>query len=245
MFEDTISVIITSSVIPSHPSTRIIDETIQSIRVHLPDVKIYAMLDGLRPENHNRDGDYREYTRRMMRRMFTREDDDQLLVIPCIDFMHQANIAMRCLDRLVKTPQVLFVEHDTPLMDQRRIEWDYLVASIEDGSTNHIRLHYDESIHPEHQHMMCGRLSPYLIKTLQWHQRPHLANAAWYLQTLMDNFTPESRSWIEDKMHSPVSISPWEQYRLTVYDPDGTGTYMKRSRDLDGRAGDTKFDPVF
>jgi hypothetical protein len=245
MFEDDISVIISSSVIPSHPSTRIIEETIGSIRAHLPDVQIFVMLDGLREEQKDREADYKEYTRRLMWRMFNDKDDDKMLVIPCIDFMHQAHMTIRCLDRLVKTPLILFCEHDTPLMDDRFIDWNYLSGSISSGLTNHVRLHYDESIHPDHQHMMQGNLTPFLIKTVQYHNRPFLADAAWFLQLLMDNFRPESRSWIEDKVYSPISYSPWELYKLTVYDPHGTGKEMKRSRDLDGRAGDKKFDPVF
>ena len=245
MFEDIISVIISSSVIPSHPSTRVIDETLTSIRAHLPDVPIYVMVDGLREEQKEREADYKEYTRRMMWRMFNDQDDDRILVIPCVDFMHQALMTMRVIDRLVKTPQILFVEHDTPLMDNRFIDWQYLSTVIANGITNHVRLHYDETIHPDHQHMMQGKLTPHLIKTVQWHQRPHLANAPWYLKVLEANFTPKSRTWIEDKVYSPVSCAPWDDYRLTVYDPDGTGELMKRSRDLNGRAGDKKYDPLF
>ena len=42
-----------------------------------------------------------------------------------------------------------------------------------------------------------------------------------------------------------VSTAPWTDYKLTIYDPEGTGKNMKRSRDLNGREGDQKFAVVF
>jgi hypothetical protein len=111
--------------------------------------------------------------------------------------------------------------------------------------TNHIRLHYDMEIHPDHQHMMRGHLTPNLIRCVQWHQRPHLARTRWYSDLLARIFTAESVTFIEDKVYSPVSYSDWDEFKVTVYDPEGTGKNMKRSRDLDGRAGDPKFEMWF
>ena len=64
----------------------------------------------------------------------------------------------------------------------------------------------------------------------------------WYEGIINKYFTLQSRVWIEDKIYSPVSYSEWEDFKLTIYDPCGTGQNMKRSRDIDGRGDDIKYD---
>jgi len=237
-----VTCLISSSPLRSHPSTAIIDETLRSIRYHLPDSQILIMLDGIRPEQEHYAERYLGYIKNLVGRVVTFKMENVKLV-PFMEFTHQANMAMKTLE-MVNTPLILFVEHDTPLMD-RPIDWKMLKEAILYGATNHIRLHYDEQIHEDHKHMMCGKLTDNLIRTVQWHQRPHLANTEWYRKVLGENFGPESRTWVEDKIYSPVSVAPWEDYRLTIYDPEGTGRNMKRSGDTNGRAGDVKYPPVF
>lgn len=240
--ENEITVLVSSSVIPSHPSLAIIQETLDSIRFHLPDAKIVIMLDAVREEQKDRERAYHQYIMQLATKLLASKDR-RITLYPFNDFTHQALMTMKTLTTIF-TPMILFIEHDTPLVD-KPIDWPLLKRMIREGYTNHIRLHYDERIHPDHQHLMCGYLTENLIKTVQWHQRPHLAHATWYEQILTDNFNEKSRTWIEDKVYSPVSCAPWETYKLTVYDPEGTGQNMKRSRDLNGRAGDKKYDPQF
>lgn len=240
--EKEITVLISSSPIPSHPSVAIIQETLDSVRYHLPDAKIIIMLDGVREEQKDCEKAYHLYIMQLATKLLASKDR-QIRIYPFNTFTHQALMTMNTL-KTVYTPLILFMEHDTPLVD-RPIDWALLKRMIREGYSNHIRLHYDEQIHPDHQHLMCGKLTDYLIKTVQWHQRPHLAHATWYEQILANNFTESSRTWIEDKMYSPVTCAPWEAYKLTVYDPNGNGLEMKRSRDLNGRASDKKYDPVF
>jgi hypothetical protein len=240
--ETEITVLVSSSPIPSHPSLAIIQETLDSIRYHLPDAKIIIMLDGVREEQKDREKAYHQHIMQLATKLLASKDR-QVRLYPFNDFTHQAWMTMKTLETIY-SPLILFVEHDTPLVD-KPIDWPLLKRMIREGYTNHIRLHYDEQIHPEHQHLMRGKLTENLIKTVQWHQRPHLAHATWYEQILANNFTEKSRTWIEDKVYSPVTCAPWEEYKLTVYDPEGTGQNMKRSRDLNGRAGDKKYDPQF
>ena len=242
MIDSQITVLVSSSPILSHPSTGIIAETLDSIRYHLPESRILLMCDGIRPEQAHLMESYTKYKSRLLDMMLLGLDE-HLELLPFPSFLHQAVMTIKTLE-MVATPMILFVEHDTPLVD-RPIEWDYLASTLQTGMTNHIRLHYDETIHPEHQHLMRGKLIPELIKTVQWHQRPHLANANWYAKVLMANFSPLSRTFIEDKIYSPVSNAAWEDYRLTIYDPEGTGLNMKRSRDLNGRGGEQKYSMQF
>lgn len=236
-----ISVLISTSPIVSHPSPAIIVETINSIRYHLPDSMIYIMADGVREEQKHRAEDYLQYLGHLIGQCAF--EWKRTALVPFMEFTHQAGMTMKTLE-VVQTDLILFVEADTPLVD-RQIDWDMLKDAVLSGSTNHIRLHYDTEIHPEHQHMICGKLTPNLIKCVQWHQRPHLANADWYRQVLFNNFTAKSRTFIEDVVYSPVSCAPWEDYKLTIYDPEGTGKNMKCSRDLNGRAGEPKYPMVF
>lgn len=228
------SVLISSSPILSHPSTAILEETIVSVRYHWPEAPIWIMLDGVRAEQEHRRDDYEEYIQRLC---FL--DLKNVSIYKTDEFLHQAVLTMKTLEN-IKSNFMLFVEHDTPLVDAP-IDWEMLETELEKGNTNHIRLHYDQSIHPDHQHMMRGNLTPNLIKCIQWHQRPHIARTEWYRKVLRDYFSLESRTFIEDKIYSPVSCEPWEKWRLTIYDPEGTGKNMQRSRDLNGRAYEPKY----
>ena len=239
---DKITVLVSSSPIPSHPSMQIIQETLDSIRWHLPTARIIIMQDGIRPEQEDRKVAYSEYLKNLVAKIATGHDCN-ITIWPFIEFTHQALMTIKTLTQ-VRTPLIFFAEQDTPLVE-RPVEWDLLAEVVESGIVNHVRLHYDETIHGDHQHMMRGHLTPFLIKCVQYHNRPFLANAEWFQELLEKNFTSQSRTWIEDKVYSPISYEPWEQNRLAIYDPERTGQNMKRSRDLDGRAGDRKYDPIF
>jgi hypothetical protein len=62
-----------------------------------------------------------------------------------------------------------------------------------------------------------------------------------------DYFSPKAKCFIEDKMHSVVQSAyindgflGWSQHRLHIYHPKGNN--IKRSYNLDGRAGGPKYD---
>jgi hypothetical protein len=61
MHKRDITIVIATSVLPSHPSTSIIDETIASVRSHFPENEIILQMDGLRKERMSRKLDYDEY----------------------------------------------------------------------------------------------------------------------------------------------------------------------------------------
>jgi hypothetical protein len=232
-----IAVLISSSPIESHPSTAIIDETLASVRWHLPDSPIIVMLDGVREEQESLHKAYEEYKSKLSKY------EVGVKIMDFQTFTHQAGMTIVTLE-LLRHPQILLLEHDTPLLE-RPIDWEMLMDSIATLKTNHIRLHYDEQIHSEHQHLMRGKLTPNLIKTVQWHQRPHLADRAWYRRLLHGIFTPDSRCFIEDRVYTFVENAPWEEHKLTIYDPEGTGKTMKRSSHTNGRGSETKYPMVF
>ena len=82
--------------------------------------------------------------------------------------------------------------------------------------------------------------------TVQWSQRPHFASTAYYRDVLEQHFTGDSRTMIEDTMHSVVQVAwdrdrqaGWNRHRLGVYCPKGQD--IKRSEHLDARGSTPKF----
>jgi hypothetical protein len=234
--------LVLSSPIPSHPDTRIIDETIARVRYHLPDSRIIILQDGIRPEQLDHEATYNIYFRKLAIQAVNGQYGDVKLW-PFAEYTHQAGMMMRAIED-VSTPLILFQEHDVPIME-RPIDWEMLCDVVNRGVTNCVRLHYDEQIHADHQHLMHGKLTDNLIKTTQFHARPHLALTHWYEQLLGNNFTTKSRCFVEDVAYSPISWSDWSAYRCCVYDPNGDGKLMKRSYDLNGRGGEPKYDQIF
>ena len=54
MNKNDVTIIIATSVIPSHPNTKIIDETISAVRAHFLTNEIILQIDGLRKERLSR-----------------------------------------------------------------------------------------------------------------------------------------------------------------------------------------------
>src|SRR5438128_265611 len=126
-----ITVLVSTSPIPSHPSTAVIDETIASVRKQLPDSEIILMCDGVRPEQEDRRGDYEEY----LRRVLWKADHEWGNVLPLVsdEHLHQAGCTKRALEH-INTRLMLFVEGDTPLTDGY-IPWGALVNVSRNGET--------------------------------------------------------------------------------------------------------------
>jgi len=239
--KDKITVIISSSPIPSHPSPAMILETIASVRAHLPESEIIIMQDGIRQEQKDWAASYEEYKRRLL--IEIRNNYKNVLPIFFDEFLHQAEMTRRTLDH-VKTPMLLFMEHDTPLIDDSKIEWDGIVRAIESGFAESVRFHHMDCafIHQEHMSLaidktrqeVCGIN---LMRTRQYSQRPHVATVDFY-RRLLSEFSADCRTFIEDRAYT-LFYDNKIPFKLAVYTPEG---HIKRSRDLNGRAGGPKFD---
>lgn len=246
--DDVITVLVPTSPIPSHPSTSIIDQTIASIREQLPTAEVLVMVDGLRPEQADRAGAYDEYTRRLLR--LCRR---WLNVTPIVhdQHLHQGLMTRHALEH-VRTPLVLFVEHDTPIFPP--IPFDQLADAVLSGDANVIRLHHEAHVLNPHRHLMLDSqpvdvAGVPLLRTAQWSQRPHLASTAFYRNMTAGYFGAESRTMIEDVMHGVLDHAyrtggqdGWARWKVWMYAPAGD---MKRSGHLDGRDGDSKFEDQF
>lgn len=238
-----ITVVVPVSPIKSHPSTEILDETLDSVRHHLPSAEILLTFDGVRMEDGHRHDDYEEFIRRSL----WRADHHYGGIAPFIfeEHRHQSGMMQAVIDE-IRTPLVLYVEQDTPLVTDEHIEWDAVTDFVGSGDSNLVRFAHEAQVHPEHQHMMHGQVGIF-IRTSQWSQRPHVASVAYYRRILDSHFTEKTCCFIEDRMYGVVDNAylrdkrhGWNQHRLHLYAPNGTN--IKRSYHTDGRAGEAKHD---
>lgn len=251
---DNITVIIPTSVIPSHPDTSMLEHTIDDIRTQLPNCEIIITFDGIRFEQEDRRADYNEYIKRAL--WHCNHTWSNVLPLLFDEHMHQASMAREAL-KYVRTPLILYVEHDAPITPDREIEWDSLVTLVLNGTANVIRFCHEELILPDYRHMMLDDESQKLYngvpmrRTMQWSQRPHLASTAFYREMIDKHFHPDSKTMIEDVMHGIVHSHyeregemAWNLWRIWIYTPDTDNLGIKRSYHLDGRGSDKKYDMI-
>lgn len=249
---DFITVIMPSSPILDHPSTEMIEQTIKDIRIHLPNSEILITVDGVRAEQQTYKDNYEEYKRRLL----WKANHEWSNVLPIIfeKHSHQATMAREVL-KLVKTPTILYVEHDTPLVPDRPYDWKGLTRNILDGTANIIRFSHESKIIEEHKHLVLSdpevKHGVRMIKTSQWSQRPHLASTAFYKHMLNTYFHPESLTMIEDVIHQIVEIDmrqagkqAWFNWRIWMYAPEDPDGSILRSYNLDGRKSDPKYEMI-
>lgn len=236
-----VTIVMPTSAIKSHPSTRVIDETIASVRHHLPDAEIIITFDGLHPDFKQYKESYDKYKTEMLWRCL--HEYKNVLPIVFDTHVHQSGM-MKAALKEIHTPLVFYVEHDAPLAPDREIEWDACRDLIYTGKANTIRFHFEEFIPKEHEYMMLGEEDGF-IKTFQWSQRP-LLSTKLYFEQMMDFFPENAKSFIEDEWHGVVindyrkdGMLGWFKHRLWIYaKADNLG--FKRSYTTDGRDGDPK-----
>lgn len=244
--DDLITVVVATS--PTETGTnRHTVETIASVRRHLPRARVIIAADGVRPEQEH----LRE---RYLRELFVwLWPGDRGVSLSALDeWGHQA-LSVKAAVRHVTTPTILFMEHDTPLTDGE-IPWAAAAKVVLQGDLDVLRFHHEAQIHPEHRWLMVD-LEPVdvggvpVMHTMQWSQRPHLANTGFYKWMLGKYFGRESRTMIEDAMHGVVQVAWMEHpaearswWKLGIYAPAGT---MVRHTHSDARGDAPKWDMIY
>lgn len=254
-----ITVLIPTSPIESHPDTAIIEETIASVRHHLPDAEILIMIDGVRPEQEHRRDDYNEYVRRLLWKC--NFDWHNVTPLWFEEFSHQVKMTRRALQFVRRgdhngNAQILFVEHDAPLVTDYEIEWVDLWAFLVSGKANTIRFHHESHVLDVHQHLMLDgepvEISPNVFakRTAQWSQRPHLARADFYDRILAEHFSVDALAMIEDGLYGVLATGfqeggkpSWNEFKSWLYHP--LGDNIKRSYTTDGRGSEEKYGQIF
>lgn len=239
--DDEITVIVVTSPSPVHPNMTLLNQTVNSLRLHLPRAEVLIGFDGVREEQADRAGDYEKYVDDAVRAANPINN-----VCPFVfeQHAHQSGMMRRLLQE-VRTPYVLFMEHDTPLTGV--IDWKRILQTMSEHNLNSMRFMHEAAPLKEHKHLYLKPQDGW-IPTIQWSQRPHVARTDWYREIINTYFGVQSRTMIEDVMHGVVqhgtyagrkqAEEAWERWRMAVYAPAGD---MKRSLHLDGRAGDPKY----
>lgn len=247
---DNITIIIVTSPIKSHPSLKIIGDTINDLRKVLPDCEIIIGIDGVRPEQEHYRERYEEYKKRLL--WGCNHGWRNVLPVVFDTHMHQSGMMRKLLD-YVKTPMLMFVEHDTSLCPDFEYDWYSFIRAIDSGEAYTIRFHFEAVIPEPHKPLMIDEtvdvMGVPLLKTVQWSQRPHLSSTTFYRDMMQRYFTDDSRTMIEDVIHGKVmedwindGIHGWYKWRLWIYSPDGN---IKRSYTSDGRGDDPKYEMRF
>jgi hypothetical protein len=228
---------------PSIPSTKFVEQTVESVRFWFPTAQIILMVDGVREEQaHYRDR-YVDYVHELMWLCEHRWGNCLPLLFDV--HTHQAGMAREAL-RHVHTPTILYVEHDTPLVVDCEIPWGLMQDAVTSGELNVVRLAHESHILHDHGSLMVDHETKYLNglpyrRTMQWSQRPHLASTDYY-RRLLEHERLQGTTFIEDIACSIVQTEPWGANRLAIFHPDGGN--IKRTWHTDGREGDSKWGPT-
>jgi hypothetical protein len=250
--DSQITVLVPTSPIKSHPSTEIISKCIKSVRKHLPTAQIIVMADGVRPEQKDYEERYGQYLRDFIA---IAPKWEPILLSSLAEFHHQAAMTRKVLAD-VKTPLILYAEHDTFFLDDAPIDFAGICRVIRSGALHMVgfHCHWEPWILNGHAHMMLDTKRHYIdgvpfVRTWQWSQRPHVASTHFYRMLLKAYFTQDCRTFIEDRMHDVMASSKkslgkdgWNLWKLAYYAPLDS---IRRTWTDDGRAGDPKFGMVF
>lgn len=244
---EDVSVVVTASPIPSHPSTEVIDACLASVREYLPDVPVFILCDGIREGMEHRTEDYALWLNAVKADVNVGRWGPAE-VVEWGEHQHQARMVRHALHNLVQTPLVLSVEHDTPLCGE--IPFDAFVNVLHSGELTMIRLLHEAHILEPHQWLTVDR-EPIVIggvpviRTAQFSARPSLIDADYFRWLLgPEFFNKASRTHHEDVIHGVLvsawkdrGLDGWQDHRVAVYAPEGD---MKRSLHTDGRGDDPK-----
>lgn len=238
-----ITILISTSPRPSHPSPRILDATIISARAQLPNAPIVIMADGCLCETD-------DWTRYMGFLDALRTVDPaptprfpgshlsdrytNTVVQTRSQIVQQSGMLKDALD-IVKTPLILYLEDDWEFLSYPVIVWDKLTQLIQSGQLSYIRLYAQNRVHPLHESMMVDRViwdGVPIIRTRQWSQNPHLSSKQFY-QSVVLPICQGKCDYIENLLHGTCQAGSWEDWKMAIYNPL-EGATTQTIRHLDG-----------
>lgn len=244
--QDLITVLIVTSPSPLHPSTSVIEETLDSVRTRLPGAEIIIGLDGIRSEDRHHESEYHEYKRKLCALTNPMQN---VCPITFAEHRHQSGMA-RFLLEMTHTPYVLWMEGDTPLTGH--IPFDDCVDLMRDHDLSILRFTHEAGILDEHQYLFLDKQpgSKPFVRTVQYSARPHLIKTDKFRDLVHTFFGSGARTFLEDTLYGALQYTgtnatghkavkeAWDKHRMAVYAPKGS---WKRSEHLDGRGGDPKY----
>jgi hypothetical protein len=231
IYDQLTTVICTTSPSPCHPDTRMINETLRSVRHWFPNSIVRILCDGVRPELAHRETAYRDYTAQLQARQ-----DSRTVLDVFGSHLHQTAMVKNVLP-CVDTPLILWIEHDLPMRTDVDIEWQMMADAIMAGCADVCRLMLTESVHPDHLHLYQGQIPgwPRIWKQRQWSGWTHLASTDMYRRLLRDYDYRRGLLMVENYAQRIIETHPWEDFKLTSYIPDPAAA--RRIYHLHGRGG--------
>lgn len=258
--QDQITVLIVTSPVPSNPSLDMIQKLIESVRVDLPGAEILIGCDSphesLPPERVD------TYNHFLHRLCCWANAQFNITVFTTDRHSHESGL-LHMLMPEVRTPLVLFMEHDCPLIQPV----DFAACLTEMGSHDlrHLRFGHEAHVLDEHAYLYPFGTEPEgakgfinrHIKTVQYSSRPALYTSELMRELLDTYFAPEATCMIESVLYGPFQTSisrahaesaenrafadrlrrqeAWGRYRSALWAP---GTNLAFSGHLDGRGDD-------
>lgn len=244
----SVTVLMPSSPIPAHPSTEMINETIKSVQERI-DAEIIVTLDGVRSEQEERKPVYGEYRRKFL--WECNWEFENVLPVVFTEHSHQSGMAKAVIDK-VRTPYLMYVEHDTPLNGD--IDFKEVLGAIK-GEINLIRFHHETKVGDYHKHLMLDDHATKingapLIRTVQWSSRPNIAKTEFYRWLLVEFVGKEAKTMIEFIMLGLINhayeqdgYAGWARFGMALYAPNEE--FMQHSINLNGRQEDPMYPTTF
>jgi len=211
---EAITVVIPTSPLVCHPSAEIIDETVSQVRWHLPDAKILILADGVHPEEDYLRERYEGYLDALDKKDWT-----NVTVRVFNAWRHQSGMLRLVLleEDTVKTPLVLWSEHDIPL-NKLAIDWQGIVDTLLDGQIGGIR--FELTGDPPKCDMVKGTAYPHgipLVLSTQFVNWPQVFRLD-YFKAYMTKFG-EGKSYLECSERDSIIIQLWEKWKYGIYSP--------------------------
>ena len=230
-YDQLTTVIMPTSPSPSHPDTRIIDETLRSVRHHFPESAIFILADGVRPELAHRRQDYSRYLDTLEERKPAHTH-----IYRFLNHHHQTAMVKKILPE-IPTSLLLWIEHDLPIRTDVPTDWQMMSTAIMSSRVDLCRLMLHEGVHPEHEHLYRPPMSdyPHLRPQRQFSGWTHLASTSMYRRLLKDYDPSRGRLMVERYVGGIIESGGWEQWKLTSYIPDPMAA--RRIYHLHGRGG--------
>lgn len=236
-----ITVFITTSPSPLHPSTEIIDNTIKSIRYHLKDCLIMIAADGVRDEQLNLKNQYEQYLRKIEKKVLSNEYGNAT-ISKLSSHRNQTGLIRRYISS-INTEYIFWVEHDTPL-SERYIDFGNVLKALD--QSDFIEFFHTSKVPVGWEDMMLGDIlvdGTRYIKTSHWSSRPNIARKSYY-ERCLGFYSSEAKAIFEVLVYSKVINYYLENnpeknnHRLLIYAPDDD---LMFSDHTDGRRGESTF----
>lgn len=238
-----VTILMSSSPVPTNPDTTVIEKSIKSARRHFPDSEVIIMCDGVRPEQKHLEKNYQEFVRTILWK--ANLEWDNVTVVAFEEHEHQLGMTRKTLP-LIDTELILFMEHDM-LLKSRKIEWDKIVPLVQSEYMDTIRFYFDKQLEPAHEYLFTDMRPETingvrLVKTGQWSQRPHLSKKSYYEWALNEYASKNAYCMIEDAIHGYIAddfvVNGWGKNKIAIYTPGDDYSFAYH---IDGRGDESKF----